>query len=359
MGNFSDEVLKSLSEKEGEVSERVIRNVRYLFKTSGSQADFCRFCKDKYNTKVNQGNLSKMLNQKTNRVTPLLVIMLSRYFGVDLEELLLKEFSPMEAILENVVGKAPEDPRLVLEATDYHFDNYINRDYHCYFYSTIARENKIIHGTFQLKRDSENNRCRVTMSINTGVQDERTGREYIKQYEGIMMISVSQSVCYCLVANEKIGELNVIMFRYVPLLNKKYKGGMATVSTISAGDSRLPTIHRMCICDHELSPKSLERLKYGMMLNAKTILIPRLELEALLNSNKISDKTQKRIVSTCEEVVYYKIEEGVLRTLPPKELGMSVAEFIALIRSKSYSLRYNKISPEVDKQLLSMMQEEK
>lgn len=123
MGNFSDEVLKSLSEKEGEVSERVIRNVRYLFKKSGSQADFCRFCKDKYNTKVNQGNLSKMLNQKTNRVTPLLVIMLSRYFGVDLEELLLKEFSPMDAILENVVGRNPEDPRLVIEATDYHFDN--------------------------------------------------------------------------------------------------------------------------------------------------------------------------------------------------------------------------------------------
>lgn len=341
-----------------EMNERVVRNIKLLLDIQGhSQSEFCKYCKDQYKVNVNQGNLSKLLNEPEHHTVSLpLVVMASEYLEIDIKKILWEELSVSNVIVNHLKQDGNGiNENILLDAQNPCFMPYFG-DYHCYFYSTVSDEKKILTGKIKILKSQINTGCRVELEIDTKALLEDTGEPYIKKYAGIMLISQKLDVCYCIVDNDDLGECNFIAFRYVRKLNNlKYLGGMAAVCTVSAGSDPFPTMHRMLISRKPISDNMMEVIRGNLLLNTSRIVIREEVLTGLVQQHIISENVLEIFNKCGEKYTCFEMEERVLRGL--KREVISPTKLIAGIRAESNGFKYNKISKKLDENVLEFLKE--
>lgn len=363
---------KELTDVEKEVNDRIIRNLKYLFKVrkeiGKSIYDFGNKCKEKYNINVNAGNVFALL-KNGGKIRPALLYYLCEYLNVDLQEIMWKE---MEEVIPMEFLKVPiESDKFIISAND--MEKYLGK-YFCYFYapekpSRYDKHRKLITGTLELDRDIENGDvCKVKFCVNTGIKKKETGGNEKKNYFGQMFVSRTLSIAYILLSNRKMGEVIFITFPYNQQLCVKDNIGMITfVCACSTNEiSKVPVVYRMLCCRNDLKKKKqLGKLESNLLLNTSKIKIEKNKLENLLKKwtdGKVIQDTLEQLRNIDQGVELkeiYEIKEFNLRGMNKEKLEkMTIEEVVAEIRKEAMVDKYNKISLKLEERIVKTLLDE-
>lgn len=347
--------MKYEQDEREKINKRIARNIRFLMKKTGvTYTGFQRYCEEKRQIEINTGNLSHRLNGNVN-MDFLTTSLLCEWLGIDMQEVIWKELDETDYILENI-EPFKDSSAFIFENTNGQFNKY-EGDYYCYFHSTIQEEENIVSGQMNIKLNNYTGKCDVSLDIYTNQQLEGREDRYVKQYYGTMMIGREKHVCYCIVGNADIGECNFISFRHKKPNNKKYLGGMAAVSTISAGGTNVPTLHRMLISRKEIKPDEMQYISGNLFLNQSKIIVEKEKMEKCLSELGIKEEVRKKILGNLRKKEIYEFSERYLRSLDKDELEpYTREEFVAHIRAVSIAMRYNKISERLDENVVKILE---
>lgn len=319
----------------------------------GKLARFVKYCKDKYDIEINQGNLSKSLAEE-GKLDILTISLLCEWLNVDMQEVLWKEKAVSKGIIDNC-GFSNLKKSFIMTNETKEFEKY-KGTYYCYFYPTVSGEKELICGKMEVTECYYTKQCNVSIEINTNTVQEDEQKPYIKKYNGNMILSEKKQVCYCIVSNDDLGECNLIMFRHIKPNNKRYIGGMAAVLTISAGGTNVPTLHRMLISQKEILGEKRDLIVGNLYLNWSKILVKKDIFQQVLKESVHDDEVRNRILSNVKLKEVYEVQERYLRTLQDEEVApCNRALLIARIRQVSEALKYNKISGRLDENIVEIL----
>lgn len=316
-------------------------------------------------TGINQSTLSKLLSGKSQFNLNQLV-KIACVLDTDISEFVSFK-NTMPGFTNSVYSTdfIRESDNFVTTTNRPAFKGYSGNRYYLYFYSTISTENHLIQGELELYSKPENDRCKISLEIYTGKFDVE-GHPITKKYTGDMIISISLYSCYCIVTNEEIGEMCFFAFHHMFLFNQNILCRMGSVLTISSGENRRPTLHRMVISKYPFDLKEdsddLNFLKGQLKLNTSKIILSKDAFEQLKaqqekkgSSDLISFLEKFEELAAKEE--YYLIDEANLLTLSSPVI--TKIQGISLLREISTANKYNKTSSTVDEFLFKYICETK
>lgn len=350
---------KTETDLEKDNKTRIADNIKYLLderQNNGekSRNGFVNFCKEKYNYDINEGNLSKRVNGQIS-FGPMLLAYMCEYLEVSMEQVCYERMTP--AI--NIIKRSYDGGELLEKFTvkKENLDKYYG-SYYCYFFPTIKEEKGVIQGKFDIEKLDDEPYAKVKLVLN--IRNKEWGRKkhiIQKMYEGIMIISSKLSVCYCIISNAELGECNFITFRFNRALNTTdNQGGLAVVSTVSAGHEKVPTIHRMLISRKRLTKAMQKKLIPCLYLNRSDIVIEMNKLEEVIDAYDLSQEAKKTIKDNMKYRDLCVISESALKLAVEKEAnGCSVWEVISGVRGKAYNVKYNKISEKADRNVINLL----
>lgn len=310
-------------------------------------------------TGINQSTLSKLLANKS-KFTVEQLIKISIALQTDISEFVSFQNNSSNS-MDNLYSSIDENDNLVCNTKRSAYKGYLNNEYSIYFYSTISSENKLIHGKLHLN-DTDENRCKISLKLYTGKIDI-SGERITKNYTGDMIISIPLASCYCILVNQSIGEMCFLIFHHMFLFNHEMMCRVGASLTTSSGENRRPTLHRMIISKYEFDLQDdspdLHFLKGQLKLNDSQIMISKASLEELKryalknNLKEFQDFFSSfETLSTSEE--YFIIDENKLLD---STISISTKiQCISLLRERSISNKYNKISTKSDEYLFKYLE---
>lgn len=218
--------------------------------------------------------------------------------------------------------------------------------FHIYFHSTNSHENKVLHGTLELR--PIDGQCLATLDLicNKDAEDADDGH---KLYTGAAFISLPQQAVYILLASNKLSELCFLIYPYNRILSARssLECTMAISVTISAGiDSRLPTAHRIFLSRRKLDEKSIHLIRGQLLLNKSMILISKEAFEEMRTHEHLHSEFLHYIMNHCDKGSYYAIEEIPFKNLTHNG-KTSYFHDLCILRSYSSAPKNNKINPQV------------
>lgn len=308
---------------------------------------------------ISQPTLSKLLSNKS-KFTVEQLVKIAAALQTDISEFVSFQSNSINS-MHNMFSSIIENDNLVCNTNRSAFKGYLGNKYFIYFYPTISSESKLIHGEMELKQ-SEENRCKINLKLYTGKIDV-AGNKITKNYTGDMIISIPLSSCYCILTNQSIGEMCFITFHHMFLFNYDMRCRVGAVLTTSSGENRRPTIHRMVISKHEFDLQEdspdLHFLKGQLKLNDSQIMISKSSFEELKKYILVNSPEEFQtffssfeVLSTKEE--YYIIDENKL--LDSSFSVSTKIQCISLLREKSASNKYNKVSTKSDEYLFKYLE---
>ncbi len=303
---------------------------------------------EKRGVKVSQGTISKVLSLKDDEkndssISLVLATAICDILELDMNTVLsletpyamdARKMSEMEKMEEDL----PTSETLIADPKHSAFRGYLDETLDIYFYPTISYQNDILKGKLSFVNEGDR-LCRVTMTIMTEPRN--------KVYTGKLLISLQQNACYCVLSSKELGEIGTIFFRHRFFSGSTLKIRLAVCSTISAGDSRRPTIHRMMMCRQgEIQTEGQMRLIASqLLLNDSQIRIGVRELDKLAQNGGIFESIKEKARAK-EEVV--RIEESDVLKMDGYSFD-EIVDAISLMRLHSFDpQRYNKSSAKSD-----------
>ena len=246
------------------------------------------------------------------------------------------------------------------------FNGYLHR-FNVYFHSTISSENNILHGILTFQESSSGDYCSAELILNTG-KKQQDGTPITKHYTGSLIISLTQSACYCMLTSNALGETCFLIFHHMFLFNEKLICRMACSATVSSGGNRRPTMHRLLICRPDMNisdPQSSDYkfIRGQLMLNSSKIYITETALQKIeteeaeflskINMNTILNEFK----SLCKNDTIYFIDEAEVQNMAYD--SNTKLCFLSLLREYSIAERYNKISSKSDDLIFNYMENRK
>lgn len=328
--------------------EIIINRIKSLMHDNGlKQQDLAE------KTGTNQSMISKILSGSST-LTLTSIVKICSVLKVSPSVLLSTEDTPLNELFDGdevySTGLMSENDNLVFDTSRQVFRGYLNVEYFVYFYSTMSTEDKILNGKLLFKKSDNNKRCETKLELFTGKKDLE-GNEITKIYTGEMAISISMSSCYVTLVNYELGELCFFCFRHMFLFNQEMLCRIAEVLTVSSGENKRPTAHRMIISKYKLDTVEDEYFIKGQLkLNGSDIVIEKEKFEILKNLEivKNSENLSRFFneIESIKEYTYIKIEENMLRNMSidvhDKVLGIS------LLREYTDAPKHNKVGSKPD-----------
>lgn len=313
------------------------------------QTDVLAIASDK-GFSLKQSTLSKMLSSDCSNMALTNIVDIANSLELNLNELLSYDNTTKITIPKNITFNTENESLLIRRADNIQMRGYIN-SFYTYFFPTKSSDQRILKGNLRFYPSSDNSMCLAQFSFKTGKFDENN-IPIEKNYDGHLILSPTMSVAYCILKNEKIGEISFLLFKYIPIIYEKLICRVALVLTSSAGDHRMPTVHRMIFTDKELDDTSIRLLQGQLYLNESEILISDMGLEKFM-SDPLLDESFRRYFSRSDTrfaglspVAYYRFDESVIReSFLDSKVKMDA---INLIRQYSASPKYNKIGNKSD-----------
>ena len=240
-------------------------------------------CKEKLNFEIAQSTISKILNyspsdeNRINSMSLIQVIAICEALELDIEQTL--KVTPDDIDITSILadskpGISNRTSSFIFDPSDDAFAGYLGK-YYCYFYPTISTEERLMTATLEFYPNTIYNDervCEAKFIIDTKNYDDN--KQLInKEYNGKLIISKSQTSCYCILSNPKIGEICMLSFYHRYFFSQKLLCRLANVLTTSIGDDRRPTVHRMLISSRELNEDVKDAIKAELLLNNEEIII--------------------------------------------------------------------------------------
>lgn len=221
------------------------------------------------------------------------------------------------------------------------YDGYLG-EYRTVFHSTEPNEaDKFLYGKIWFNKNENKHICEVIFKLDTGEKDQNQ-KAVIKEYHGQFIVSARMNVGYCILLNERMGEICSLEFRHRSFLIKQAQCRLGMVLTVSAGELKRPVVHRILLCRNEITPVLLSKVSPFLKMEIGEIMVSRKALTELihhsekLNVNFNFESLLKN--SDFEEVAF--IDESSLRKINRRISNLEMAEIIAALRNISYGTAY-------------------
>lgn len=356
-----------------ELNKIISKNLRKLIVANGtSEGELCRMLEQQGKISMDRTLLNKIINHPDqNSISLIFLVSIADYFNVSVDDILKDDFDSEHIynnqnghkILNYIESKNVNSEETMEEHHPYFetnphspfFKKYLQK-YFCYYYSTVAAENKrgssILSGTFEIYGEDV---CYAKMRINTKKKNENGELNY-KEYEGTATYCPTSQTIQCVMRDKKIGECCYVIFRYSQVNYSMQACRMAEVlSTSSIPDKRFPVVHRMLISREEIKHKDLKLVESQLCLNYSEIIINKHELNLIKNQDEKYDKVVKELENINTQEVYI-LKEGELRSKAEKYLSdVDVIKFVSKLRKSSFAYRYNKVSSRVDENIWAIL----
>ncbi len=335
---------------------KITRRLKKVIERQGlSQKEIVERCAA-LGVKMTQGALSKLLNyealydaaskQRNTNLSLAHIVCICKVLSLDLSAVLDLDLENMEldALLDAPVRRDSKAVRqsLVSNPDEYEFTGYTG-EYKTYFYPTISGENKILTGNLSLSKNDGNDYCGARLELDTN-QKDRTGNPIKKEYYGRFLISPHQRAGYCILRNDKLGEINMLLLSHQQFNNQELMCKLAACVTTSAGGNQRPTLHRVLISRHALTDQELETIKPQLLLNTDEIQIETSAYEAI--QNRLPQEVRDLVSKMVRPRSFYCINESLIVNAVDGQ--REKAEAICLLREHSGAPRYNKVGTKAD-----------
>lgn len=337
---------------------KITRRLKKVIERQGlSQKEIVDRCAS-LGVKMTQGALSKLLNyetlydiqskQRNTNLSLAHIVCICKVLSLDLSAILDLDLENMEldvlldsSVREESSRKAVRQS-LVSNPDEYEFTGYMGK-YKTYFYPTISGENKILTGELRLEKNDGNDYCSARLELDTN-QKDREGNSIIKRYYGRFLISPHQRAGYCILRNDKLGEINMLVLSHQQFNNQELMCKLAACITTSAGGNQRPTLHRVLISRHALSNRELETIKPQLLLNTDEIQIEASAYEAI--QDQLPQAVRELVSKMIKPRSFYCINESMIVNTVDDQREKT--EAICLLREHSTAPRYNKVGTKAD-----------
>lgn len=346
--------MKFTNMTESEYCDVVLRRIKEYMNRSGiKQLDLAK------ESNINQSTLSKIMNGEV-KLTLQHIFRICNVLKVE-PEFLLSFSKEIDAdSIKNIdIGilndRYLDNQILIRETTHPAFKGYVGNEFYIYFYSTISSETSLLEGKLLLEDTEYHNYCKATMFLYTGQKDSNN-ENVTKNYHGELIISLTMGTCYCILINSQIGEICSINFKHAFLFNQRLICRVCTVNSTSSGGNRLPIIQRALITETRLKAvhpddEDYQFVRGQLRLNETTIFTPEDIIDELVNSTDDSlSKELKDFFQSAKKMREHMncdvFDETKIRSINvPSNIK---SQGISMLRSKSISLKYNKISTKTE-----------
>lgn len=351
---------KSTIDQKKEYHKKISQRIRYAMdKLNFTQSDIIAIANEK-DYSLKQSALSKMLSDNCTNMAIKNVAELADILCLDLNELLSFSSSTEITIPDIESIQHQKHSLFIKRADDQRMLPYLN-SFYTYFFPTKSSDENILKGKLRFYPSPDKSKCLAHLEFKTGIYNEKN-EPIQKTYDGQLILSPIMSAAYCSFMNEDIGEISYILFQYIPILYEKLQCRVALVLTSSAGDHRMPTVHRMIFSRDSIPEESLQILQGQLFLNESEILISEMGLEKFLEDEHLDDSfksyfcrpNQNTKFAGLSPVPYYRFDESVIRE---SFLDSNVKiDAINLIRQYSANPKYNKIGSKSDELVYKFIQ---
>lgn len=219
------------------------------------------------------------------------------------------------------------------------FDGYLG-EYRTVFHCTEPNEDKFLYGKIWFNKNESKHICEVIFKLDTGEKDQNQ-KAIIKEYHGQFIVSARMNVGYCILLNERMGEICSLEFRHRSFLIKQAQCRLGMVLTVSAGELKRPVVHRILLCRNEITPVLLSKVSPFLKMGIGEVMVSRKALtELIYHSEKLNNFNFESLLkhSDFEEVAF--IDESSLRKINRRISNLEMAEIIAALRNISYGTAY-------------------
>lgn len=353
---------KELNEANIILNRRIASNLNALLSSNNiSKGKLCENLNKMGKISMDRTTLSKILNHPDEYSISLpFLVACAEYFNVPVD-LLLRNDNCIEVLqdenIESVSEKAEKSQIYFVSNPNHPFWEQYLQKYYCYYYSTIAEENRkedsLMAGTLEITNSGS--WCKAEMKIDTKKYD-KFGEKIYKTYVGNAILCPATGTIQCNMRENNIGDCCYIVFRYVQVNYTKQACRMAEVlSTSSKPERRYPVVHKMILSKEKINDKDWNMIKPHLYLNYSKIIVGQKGLEEIGQISDVYSKIVKEIKENHYEPVKV-VKERTLREIAEKYLSQEeVLVFVTEVRSKSLAYRYNKISQRVDLNLWEML----
>lgn len=306
-----------------EVSDEIWERIKTLIqKKKLSQAELHRMC-NLHGYKITQPEISKLISG-TQHLNLYQLIAFSDVLGVSANHLIDEQLSFQKV---QVTGSS-----FALDPDEDEFAGYLG-SYHTIFKSTSPFDEKILHGRITFLPVDRAKLCGALLELDTGETDGE-GKRVLKVYQGQLIISKKMGVAYCILVNEKIGEISMIAFRHRNFFVKQAECRMGLVLTVSAGEKKEPVTHRIFLSRKEQDKQSLKYLVPYLKQEADEILVAKQKFMKIVDEYKLNTYFSEFVQKNKGEE-FYRIDEKDIRRINPHLTREEVTKIMSFIKNSS------------------------
>ncbi|MBD5393099.1 MAG: hypothetical protein HDR71_17230 [Lachnospiraceae bacterium] len=296
---------------------------------------------------ISQPELSKLYTRK-KKINVYELLAIAKALEVSVDFLAYKDLSSGADLLNT--GKSQ---KLLSRADSEQFNAYLG-EFNIYYNKTSEQTDEIQKGHLKIFKDSLGY-CEVRLQILTG--EYRNRKEIVKEYTGRMLITMFLSGAYMILKNEQTGELCFMELRHRMFAVKQLECRLALCLTMSEGENRVPTVHKMLLFRQELTEEHLRVVRPYLDLYGNVIRIDKEKANQLADS--LNSEAEKEALQALWNMMpgkqYYEVSIELLL----RHLHLSKDEFAAFI-SKFLSFadtqRYSKIYENDDNLLYALIE---
>lgn len=314
-----------------------------------SRADFKKEYELRYDDTISEASISS-IRQGKNNISIRYLVNISEMLGINP----FTEISDHDAIAvkpsdkyEDVFLHHLTDPSraFITNANHRLFHGYVGT-YHLYFFQTISQKDSLLEWELKIKEAEKGNYLQARLILKSPIRNAHD-QLVQKEYDGYIICSDITKTVVCPLFSAKLGEICMLNFNHFALQDDDLACRMAVAITSSAGNPRLPTVHRAFLCRKKLTLKEQELLKGHLMMNRAEFLVSKTNLEIFLENSQLPTVFRQALSSALEGETYLKIQESSLFETPAHP---SLQEINALSRLHTVSElpRYNKINRRSD-----------
>lgn len=310
-----------------------------------SQIQLQQLCYE-HGFRVSQPEISKLYTGKI-QLNLYQLVAFSTVLGMSADYFIKSE---NEAKTVNVSGNS-----FIIDPEEEAFEGYKGLFY-TVFHSTSSFDEKILHGKLLFSSSEKGPICKAVFELDTGEKD-RKGHNIIKRYQGQLVISSKLGVGYCILVNERIGEISTIEFRHRNFFIKQVECRMGMTLTVSSGETKAPVVSKIFLSRKPIEGELEQQLIPFLKLEEEDVIISRESFQTLIQDEKDSnvdfDFGMLKNDSIVEE--HMLINESMIRKQNKRLNRKQIAEIFSILKRYSEGAFLSGINEKEDSQTYELV----
>lgn len=319
-----------------ELSENAWKRIRKLIEERHiSQVELQRMCREQ-GYRISQPEISKLFSGKL-QINLYQISAFAEALGVSTDYLIYEKemFHRL-----HVDGSA-----FLTDPANDAFDGY-RGDYYVVFHNTSPFDQNVLHGKLSFSISPKKDICQALFELDSGEMDDQ-GLPIIKRYQGQLLISKRLSVAYCILVNDRIGEISMIEFRHRSFLIKQAECRLGLVLTTAAGENKRPVTHRIFLSRTPIDEETLSKVLPYLKQEPEEILISVNDLETVIKECDSIKYNLRSFLESNEKETFILLDERMIRNKNRRLNRFEIAEIMSAL--KKYSVgQYNLALSEKD-----------